>query len=414
MRKILCVIFCFVFIISTAACGNFGKTLTEKYADIVKEYEDKYGIISKERNIFYSSDALGGLSYIDLIDFNNDGVDELVLIFDRCTYENVMEGALTCHIYAEVDGELSLVYDENLSIDGKYGDTPYMGRTLLLANESGQVYIVVAERETVELSDYPRTEHDYTRNIDETKYDYTFFYTIYREFDGSAFVENCRAGECITYSDYEDMYRVDGQLCSEEKYNSSLKDVTEYIECSTYFYKKILAHNNDIKNRLGLSEFVVEETTAQQTTKGEETSKKSVSTTQVITTTTTTSTNNTTATTPPSTTEAVTVLNEEPTTSKKAIVTVDEMASAIAAHYSAQRTDGGGFSCSPNEAMDMGNYYTFAVRYVRSPEEEAEIDRLFREEGIIPSANVIAFDVVVEKDTGKVTRTNDNDTWYLW
>ena len=93
-------------------------------------------------------------------------------------------------------------------------------------------------------------------------------------------------------------------------------------------------------------------------------------------------------------------------------MTVDEISVAIASHYTAQRTDGGGYSCSSSEALDMGDYYSFVVRNVRSPEEEAEVDRLFKEEGVIPSANVIAFNVVVEKSTGKVTRTDD--IWYLW
>ena len=79
MKRILCGVLCVVIVLLMTACGNSGETMTEQYAHIVTEYENQYGVISKERNIFYSSDALGGLSYIELIDFNADGKDELVL-----------------------------------------------------------------------------------------------------------------------------------------------------------------------------------------------------------------------------------------------------------------------------------------------------------------------------------------------
>lgn len=397
MKRILCGVLCVVIVLLMTACGNSGETMTEQYAHIVTEYENQYGVISKERNIFYSSDALGGLSYIELIDFNADGKDELVLVFDQCTYENVMEGALTCHIYADVNGKAKLVYDENLSAIEKNSSSRYMGRTLRLVAEGKGIGIITSEYKTIELTDYPRKEHNYNDDTDEVKYDYTFFSEAYRVFDGESFSVACELGDGMTYSsEYGYLYMVDDELCSEQEYTDAQKDVIEYIECSTYFYQKLLEHNNETKVLLGLEETAVEgavnrltATTEASKTSGESTTsaiESNLSTTSVVAT----------------------------TTTVKKDMTVDEISVAIASHYTAQRTDGGGYSCSSSEALDMGDYYSFVVRNVRSPEEEAEVDRLFKEEGVIPSANVIAFNVVVEKSTGKVTRTDDNDIWYLW
>ncbi len=402
MKRIFCAVLCFAFVLLITACSNSGETMTEQYAHIVTEYENQYGVISKERNIFYSSDALGGLSYVDLIDFNADGKDELILIFDQCTYENVMEGALTCHIYADVNGKASLVYDENLSTVDKYSKSGYMGRTLRFVAEGDNICLVIPEHETIELSDYPRKERNYETGLDEVRYDYTFFNESYLVFDGESFSAICKAGESLTYtSEYGDVYMLNNEMCSEQEYTDALKDITEYIECSTYFYQKLLEHNNEIKGLLGLAETVAEGAIIRLPVTTESISKMVGETTDD-----TVESNPSTA--------SVATTTATTTVATKNDLTVDEIAAAITSHYTAQRTDGGGFSCSLSEAMDMGDYYSFVVRNVRSPEEEAEVDRLFKEEGVIPSANVIAFNVVVEKSTGKVTRTDDNDTWYLW
>lgn len=399
MKKIISILLCFVLVLSTAAC-SFSKTLTEQYADIVEDYENQYGIISKERNIIYGSDALGGLSYIDLIDFNGDGIDELLLIFDQCTNEKVMEGALTCHIYAEQDGKAIIVYDENLPVVQDYFNSAFIGRTLWLSEDGDKSYIVIAEYETKELLDYPQYSYNYGTDTEEVDYEYDFKNYIYLGFDGTSFSTVCKTGFYEAFSeDKSDFYMVDDSLCSEQEYNNALKDVTQHIECSTYFYNKINEHNNAIKQILGLTANVVDETTEKVTT-----ITTAQSTTEPTTEATTEKT--TTTTSPPTTTE--------PTINVKKDMTLDEIADAIAAHYTAQRTDGGGFRVFSSEAEDMGDYYLLVARNVPTPEEEAEMDRLFREEGIIPSANVLAFTVTVEKATGKVVRSSDNDTWYLW
>lgn len=400
MKKILSILLCFVIILSTAAC-SLNKSLTEQYADIVEEYENIYGVISKERNIFYGSDALGGLSYIDLIDFNGDGIDELLLIFDQCTNEKVMEGALTCHIYAENEGKATLVYDENLQTnDDLYWDCDFSGRTLLLSEYEGQHYIVLVEKETKELRDYPKRSYNYDTDTEEISYDYDFLSNSFTGFDGLAFNVVNKISEHKTYSEESNgFYMIDDELCSEEEYNSCKKEVTTYIECSTYFYNKINEHNNAIKQILGLTANVIDEATEKVTT---------ITTAQSTTEPTTEATTEKVT----STTQAPTMT--EPTTNAKKDMTLDEIADAIAAHYTAQRTDGGGFRVFSSEAEDTGDSYILIARNVPTPEEEAEMDRLFREEGIVPSANILAFTVTVEKATGKVVRSSDNDTWYLW
>lgn len=249
MKKIIIILLCCAFVFSAAACGSFGKSLTEQYVDIVEDYEKQYGVISKERNIIYGSDALGGLSYIDLIDFNGDGIDELLLIFDQCTNEKVMEGALTCHIYADNEGKATLVYDENLHVnDDIHWDCELTGRTLLLSEDEGQYFIVQVEEETKELRDYPKTEYNYDSERDEVSFDYDFLSNSFVGFDGSTFDVMKKTSHCKT----DGFYMIDDNMCTEQEYNSSKKDVTKYIECSTYFYDEILAHNNSEKELLGI------------------------------------------------------------------------------------------------------------------------------------------------------------------
>lgn len=401
MKKVICLLLCFLVLLSTTAC-DVGKSINEQYADIVKEYEELYGAISKDRDIFYSSDALGGVSYIDLIDFNGDGVLELLIIFDQCTNEKVMGGALTCHIYARIDNKATLVYNNELQVAPVTNNFLLNGRTFLLSEVENKKYIVFADQETIELREYTRYSYNYGTKTEEVDFDYKFKIREYMAFDGNSFTTVGKVANCKDYpQDVGELFMVDDELCSETEYNNEFIEITEYIECSTYFYEELIEHNNTVKQSLGLAPMVVEEISKNSTTE---------SATEKITVTETTKAETTEPTTQLETTEIITSTEE----SVKKDMSAAEMAEAIAAHYTAQRTDGGGFNVSSSEASDKGDYYVFLVRYKCSPEEEAEMDRRFREEGIVPSANVLAFDVTVEKSTGKVVRSNDNDTWYLW
>lgn len=401
MKKIICLLLCFVVLLSTTAC-DIGKPINEQYADIVKEYEEQYGVISKDRDIFYSSDALGGVSYIDLIDFNGDGVLELLIIFDQCTNEKVMGGALTCHIYARIDNKATLVYNNELQVAPVTNNFLLNGRTFLLSEVESKKYLVFTEEETVELREYPRYSYNYGTDTEEVDFDYKFNIREYVAFDGASFTTVGKVACCKDYpQDVGELFMVDDELCSEAEYNNEFEEITEYIECSTYFYEELIEHNNSVKQSLGIPVTEVEESSKNSTTE---------SATEKITVTETTKAATTEPTTQLETTEIITTTEE----SVKKDMSVDEMAEAISAHYTAQRTDGGGFKASSSEVSDKGDYYVFFVRYKCSPEEEAEMDRRYREEGIVPSANVLAFDVTVEKSTGKVVRSNDNDTWYLW
>ena len=313
-----------------------------------------------------------------------------------------MGGALTCHVYSKRDNKASLVYTEELQKTRVNNNFLLNGRTLLLAKEEDRFYLVNVFREHTQLSEYPHRVYNPDISDYETNCDYEFLnYEFIKLVEGSFVIAEYKIGKYKSDSgQYPDLWMYNDEICSEEKYED-LKSMIELVECSTYFYEDLVKHNNSVKQSLGLPVTEFEESSEKSTTETATEEPTLIQTTEIKTT-------------EPATQEETTEIITTTEAPEKKDMSVEEMADAIAAHYTAQRTDGGGFNVNSSEASDKGDYYLFLVRYKCSPEEEAEMDRRFREEGIVPSANVLAFDVTVEKSTGKVVRSNDNDTWYLW
>lgn len=100
---------CFIFILSATSCGKTDaestptkteikdttpglstKELYAKFSEIINEHETTYGAISKptEKYSNWDVEILNGVSYIDLIDFNVDGTEELVMVYSKSFDEN--------------------------------------------------------------------------------------------------------------------------------------------------------------------------------------------------------------------------------------------------------------------------------------------------------------------------------------
>lgn len=65
----------------TSAGGTQEDNMKRAYFEIVQQYNDTYGVAEykSEKGAAY----VGGLAYVDLIDFNNDGTDEMMLVYRR-------------------------------------------------------------------------------------------------------------------------------------------------------------------------------------------------------------------------------------------------------------------------------------------------------------------------------------------
>lgn len=410
MKRIVCMLLCAFLVLSTAACGNYNH-VEKGFDEIIEDYEARYGVISKNRNLYFENDALGGVSCIELLDFNGDGNDELLIIFDNCTEENKRKGALTCHIYAQQPDGPALVYDSDLSTADYVSFYLYNGRTLPVAEVNNNIYLAFHWSENVEFKEYPREEYNNDTEENEIVYDYDIKNVSYLCFDGTEFSEVKTLGVAM----YFDIFTLGGDLCTEEEYENAFIEITKYIECSTFRFDELLKRNDEVKKTLGLEKTVtstfesvpyIEKSQEPDTSKATETTQ---TTTQQVVTTTMPTTQQT-----EQIVSSIAVADDRDSGEASPQMSVAEICSAVAAHYTAQRTDGGGYNAFENEVADNGDSYTILLRNVMSPEQESEADRRFREEGIIPSANVLAFSVNVDLETGLVTDDFGGESWYLW
>ncbi len=266
MKKFVSILLCFAFILSTAACEDFGKTLNEQYANIVTEYEEKYGAISLDRDIFALNDALGGVSYVELVDFDANGTDELLIIFDQNTKDNNLDGALTCHIYAEADGKATLVYDKNLAVADirtTVANTigcEFKGRTLCFTSAEGKTGLLEVRMYTEELEHYPLKIFDSTKNEPVTTFEHSFLEYKYLSFNGTEFVPDITVA-VEKGSPSSNLFLLNGDTCSEITFNESKKPVTRYIEPSTYYLDRCLKQIDTVKSTLGMKPTVLNEYT---------------------------------------------------------------------------------------------------------------------------------------------------------
>ena len=265
MKKSLSVILCVVLVLLTSACGKPAEELEDintQYTRLINKYEEDYGTITKERKAFCLNDALGGVSYIELIDFDNNGTDELVIIFDQNTKENNLNGALTCHVYAEIDGKATFVYENNLAIADirtTVANTigcDFKGRTLCLTSENGKTGILAVRMYTKELEYYPLKIYDSSKAEPVTTYEHSFLEYTYLSFNGTEFVTDTTLA-IEKGAPSSNLFLLNGNTCSEFTFNESKKSVTRYIEASTHLYDKSLKQINDVKSTLGMEPTVL-------------------------------------------------------------------------------------------------------------------------------------------------------------
>ena len=110
--------------------------------------------------------------------------------------------------------------------------------------------------------------------------------------------------------------------------------------------------------------------------------------------------------------EAVISKLEETEMTEKAQYSVDEIIELLLAKYNQQLVDNdGSYAIFEHEMTEDADSWIFILRYQMS--EEAARKKI--ESGGTVSANVFAGEITVEKNTGRVTSTLQDDTeWYLW
>lgn len=271
MKKFISIILCFTLTLLTAACSKTTESpedLNTQYTQLISKYEADYGTITKDRRSFCLNDALGGVSYIELIDFDNNGSDELLIIFDQNTKQNNLNGALTCHIYAEVDGKATFVYEQNLAIADirtTVANTigcDFKGRTLCLTSDNGKTGIIDVRMHTIELEHYPLKIKDSSKSEPITTYNHSFLEYTYLSFNGTDFVADTTIA-IEKGSPSSNLFLLNGETCSEYTFNENKTPVTKYIEASTHLFDKALKQIDSTKAALGMEPTVLSEYTPQ-------------------------------------------------------------------------------------------------------------------------------------------------------
>lgn len=212
MKRLLAFTICFIFILLTVSCGKTEgnvtgdtsgiketkivapefstKELYEKYSSIIKERENTYGTISKPKvDMDYdpSYRLLQGVSYIDLIDFNLDGTEELVLAYYKPYDENyhkpyeeaINDGYILMEVYAAQGKDIVNVFEYMLPYD-EYRSLG--GCTISYAVIENKMFIYTCMDYSLYMPEVELSEYD-------TPGDYNQWFTAncYYEYDGARF-----------------------------------------------------------------------------------------------------------------------------------------------------------------------------------------------------------------------------------
>ncbi len=266
MKKTISTILCVALVLLTAACSKTPSTanISSQYTDLIDRYETDYGTITKDRKAFCLNDALGGVSYLELVDFDGNGTDELLIIFDRNTKENDPEGALTVHIYADINGTATLVYNNNLAVADirtTVANTigcEFKGRTLCFTTDGNKTGLLEVRMYTEELEHYPLKIFDSTKDEPVTTFEHSFLEYKYLSFNGTEFVTDTTVA-VEKGSPSSNLFLFNGDTCSEYTFNENKKSVTKYIEASSYYFDKALKQIDTIKSTLGMEPTVLNE-----------------------------------------------------------------------------------------------------------------------------------------------------------
>lgn len=266
LKKLICILLCVSVIFLTASCGSKQKDLATQYKEIINKYETQYGTITTDRKTYCTNDALGGVSYLELIDFDNNGTDELLIIFDQNSPKVDLGGALTCQIYADVDGTATRVYECNLAITDirtAVANTigcDFTGRTLCFTSDGSKTGLLQVRMHTMELEYYPLKIYDSENEEPTTTYNHSFLEYQYMSFDGVDFViDTVIAIEKGTPS--SNLFLLNGEACSESTFNESKTPVTRYIEISSHNLDKCIEQVDAVKTALGIEKTAITEYT---------------------------------------------------------------------------------------------------------------------------------------------------------
>ena len=212
---------------ASEAADSAGETTDQQkayalYLSKIREYTDLYGACG-------SSELDGwpvatGLCVADLVDFNADGLEELVLVYNTGLVDGSVSdwmtdqiAAIKTEVWAYSDGEISKVYDLDDTLDTSNG-----GRAWLSIYKCG---------DTLELRTFELINDGFD---DEGTY-YCEYGAVYRAFDGTAFTETQSLYEkLVSPQDGEetDTCTIDGKEVTQDELSAAWDAHKGYIAYS--------------------------------------------------------------------------------------------------------------------------------------------------------------------------------------
>ena len=185
------------------------QTMEEAYSEIVDELESEYGEadikLSDHNGIYFLTGC-----FFDLIDFNNDGCEELLAVVYAPTADNTPYGRdYRVMIYAYNDGNAERIFDHQGLHEYPDGDIASLFATVDIVKYEGKNYLV--------LSDFDNYKME----------------SLYMTYTGDDFVSM----KSMAYDGYEfdDDYQcyIDGEKVDEEIFNDELDRI--YKDSNLYF-----------------------------------------------------------------------------------------------------------------------------------------------------------------------------------
>ena len=202
------------------------RTDEQKAADLYlakcREYIDEYG--EPTLTSYQYNDLASGLAVARLIDFDGDGMDELLLVYDTkpapsdsvYSYDTDQKGAYTVEVWAYKDGKISKVYDEPDSVRSA---------------DDGSLFVQISTLDGTETCISTRTQD----------YDETTSSDVFRNyaFDGDEFDVALETASQSEQGGSNTVFTVDGQEVSLDDEIAASKRVQQtdciWLLISTYF-----------------------------------------------------------------------------------------------------------------------------------------------------------------------------------
>ncbi len=212
MKRLLKVFVCFVLVLGFVPMRLEAKTSYSAYKKVVKKLEKKYGSVGTGTVVQsgYEYDCLTGVAYLNLIDINADGSDELIVYYKNGSEE--MHKAYTYEVYT-MKGKKAVKAgsgDDVTGIQSAYS-------TAITLEVNGNNYFVVDQ----DTDEYFYTIEDYTLTP-------AVYFGLGMNVDGGSI-----NGETVSsdeFSDFREEWLVSGQMTSYSLVAGSTSDLQKTID----------------------------------------------------------------------------------------------------------------------------------------------------------------------------------------